>query len=232
MRRTILMIAAVVATCGLTAQSFGEIQGRVLDANGDPMPAVAIMLEAGGKQIGEYTDGEGKYKIKPLKPGVYSLVASFIGYKDQPVQNLEVYADQICKVPEITLIEDSEVFDPIIIVGGQDLINPEETSKISIRMTELEHSPAQKSISQIIGLITPTAYQDPNDGELYFKGARRGANVYYIDGVKIHGNVPQIPSSGIGSITVYTGGVPASYGDATGGFVVIETKNFYDAMNR
>jgi outer membrane cobalamin receptor len=62
--------------------------------------------------------------------------------------------------------------------------------------------------------------------ELYFRGSRAGSVVYYIDGVKVRENVPNIPSSGIASISVYTGGMPATYGDSTGGVVVINTKSF------
>ncbi|MFM2316499.1 MAG: hypothetical protein RLZZ155_831, partial [Bacteroidota bacterium] len=48
-------------------------------------------------------------------------------------------------------------------------------------------------------------------------------------GVKIYGSPLNIPSSGIGNITVYTGGVPAKYGDSTGGYVIIDTKSYRDA---
>jgi hypothetical protein len=232
MKRSILIFGAMIAMLTGFSQNFGEIQGKVLDTSGNPLPFIDVFVDLGGKQIGDMTDDEGKFKIKPLKPGVYSVTATFIGYQTLTMTNLQVFADEICFTPDMELVEAINEIEPAIVEAPLDLINPEQTSKISIRMAELEHSPAQKNINQIIQIITPTAYKDPNDGALYFKGARRGANVYYIDGMKIHGNVPQIPSSGIGSITVYTGGVPANYGDATGGFVVIETKNFYDSMNR
>jgi outer membrane receptor protein involved in Fe transport len=44
-------------------------------------------------------------------------------------------------------------------------------------------------------------------------------------------NAARIPSSAIGSISVYTGGLPAKYGDTTGGVVVIETKSYMDLYN-
>ena len=57
-----------------------------------------------------------------------------------------------------------------------------------------------------------------------------------LDGVKIRENVPNVPSSGISSMSVYTGGLPAKYGDTTGGVVVIETKSYlehyYEKLNR
>lgn len=214
------------------AQNFGEIRGKLLDKNGDPVMFAGVFVDMGGKQVSTMSDEDGKYKIKPIKPGVYSVTAQSIEFQTTTMKNLRVFADEICFVPDITMADNVNAIDVAVVMAPLNLINPEQPSKISIRMSDLKHSPAKNNISQIIALIAPTAYRDPNDGALYFKGARRGANVYYIDGMKIHGNVPQIPSSGIGSISVYTGGVPASYGDATGGFIVIETKNFYDSMNQ
>ncbi|MFY8138858.1 MAG: hypothetical protein ACOVMR_12165, partial [Flavobacteriales bacterium] len=63
-----------------------------------------------------------------------------------------------------------------------------------------------------------------------------GSVIYMIDGVKIRENVPNIPSCGISRMAVYTGGLPAKYGDTTGGVIVIETKNYledyYGKMNK
>jgi hypothetical protein len=53
--------------------------------------------------------------------------------------------------------------------------------------------------------------------------------VTFIDGVKVvAGEVPNVPSTAIQNLTVYTGGIPAKYGDMTGGVVVIETKGYMD----
>lgn len=59
---------------------------------------------------------------------------------------------------------------------------------------------------------------------LQMRGGRTDAGYYYIDGVKVRGNAA-IPHSSIQQLTVYTGGLPANFGDATGGIVSIETKS-------
>jgi Ca-activated chloride channel family protein len=59
---------------------------------------------------------------------------------------------------------------------------------------------------------------------LNFRGSRSDAVNYYIDGVKVIGS-PTIPHSAMNQITVYTGGIPANYGDVTGGIISIETKS-------
>ena len=73
--------------------------------------------------------------------------------------------------------------------------------------------------------------QVSDNGEMYFRGARDNDFVYYIDGTKIMGDNVKIPSAAIGSIEVYTGGVPARYGDFTGGCIVIETQSYNNWLN-
>ena len=50
--------------------------------------------------------------------------------------------------------------------------------------------------------------------------------------MKIYGQFTNLPSSGVGSISVYTGGVPAKYGDTTSGVIVVESKNYFDLYNQ
>ena len=88
-----------------------------------------------------------------------------------------------------------------------------------------------KNPQGLIAAIVP-GVQSTGDGELYFRGSRSDASGFYIDGVKMQGDLANIPSSAIGSITAYTGGVPAKYGDATGGIVVIETKSYFDLLRQ
>jgi len=37
-----------------------------------------------------------------------------------------------------------------------------------------------------------------------------------------------IPGTSIGGVSVYAGGVPAKYGDTTGGVIIMETKSYFD----
>jgi hypothetical protein len=70
----------------------------------------------------------------------------------------------------------------------------------------------------VIVFGTPT-----EPGNVNIRGAREDANYYYIDGVKVRGS-SNLPKSYIGEVTVYTGSIPANYGDITGGVISIESK--------
>ena len=62
--------------------------------------------------------------------------------------------------------------------------------------------------------------------EINIRGARAGSDAYYLDGIRIR-NASAIPKSHIGQVTVYTGGIPANYGDLTGGVISVESVNHY-----
>jgi hypothetical protein len=66
-----------------------------------------------------------------------------------------------------------------------------------------------------------------DDGELMFRGARKGDMIYVLDGIKSN-EVFNVPSCAIGKMMVYTGGLPAKYGDTLGGAIILETKSYFD----
>lgn len=68
------------------------------------------------------------------------------------------------------------------------------------------------------------------DCQLHNRGARSDANIYFIDGVKVIGNLG-IPHSAIQQINYYTGGLPANFGDVTGGVVDIRTTSYSQIQN-
>lgn len=64
-----------------------------------------------------------------------------------------------------------------------------------------------------------------SDEELFFRGSRSGSTVYYLDGMRIS-DPNSIPRSFLGEVNVITGGIPANYGDLTGGVVDIRSRGF------
>src|SRR5665213_507871 len=74
-------------------------------------------------------------------------------------------------------------------------------------------------------------YQQDVGGPLSIRGSRSDATQYIVDGVKVAYTPPQ---SGIEQITTITGGLPAQYGDATGGVIEITTrgpsKNYFGGI--
>jgi hypothetical protein len=55
--------------------------------------------------------------------------------------------------------------------------------------------------------------------------------LYMVDGVKTS-TVGAVPGCSIGRMMVYTGGLPAKYGDTLGGVVVMESKSYFDLYRK
>ncbi len=57
---------------------FGAIHGVITTSDGSPAPAVTVLLKGTGKST--QTDDQGRYSLKRITPGNYTLVVSLIGY--------------------------------------------------------------------------------------------------------------------------------------------------------
>jgi len=63
------------------------VVGTVLDNNtGETLAGVAITLEGTDQKV--YTDLDGNFTIKEIKPGTYNLIISMISYKNSLVENI------------------------------------------------------------------------------------------------------------------------------------------------
>lgn len=232
MKKLMLIALFGIFALGASAQTWGELYGVVLDAQGQPLPGATVIAQAGDNQTPVATDLDGQFRIKPLNPGTYTLKVSFIGMNNHELTGVLVKPDQSLRLDDIRLTDDAVMIDKAIIVEYVNkLINPEETSKITTLAADLKNSPAKRDIKGIIATMTADVKIDPVTQELHFRGARGNSVQYIVDGMKVQGNFGGIPASGIGSVSVYTGGVPAKYGDFTGGVIVIESKNYFDLYN-
>ncbi len=62
-----------------------------------------------------------------------------------------------------------------------------------------------------------------SSGNMHIRGSRSDASTYYLDGIRIR-NDQGIPKAYISEVRVISGGIPANYGDVTGGVVDIRSK--------
>lgn len=71
---------------------------------------------------------------------------------------------------------------------------------------------------------------DESFDDIHIRGSRNGSDAYYLDGIRIR-NPDAIPKSFIGNVNVYSNGIPANYGDLTGGVISIESVNRHSIAN-
>jgi len=230
--KKIFSMLGILLSLGAFAQNPGEIEGKIVDENGAPLPFVNIVATAGTKEIGTSTDLDGKFSIKPLSPGQYDVTASFVGYRDFIKTGVAVDAGRITRLSKIEMLDATvEIGGAVIETWAVDLISKDEPSVIDIKSVTIEQMPIKNNIVGLITALAPGAAADPNTGELYFRGSRAGTTQYFIDGIKYTGISPKVPTSALSSVSVYSGGIPAKFGDVTGGVVWLETKSYFELHN-
>lgn len=234
MRYTMLLLSALLGAEAF-GQNLGEIRGRVLDPEGKPLFLANVYTKVGEELVGTTTDLDGKFVLKPLPTGKNGLTISFAGFKTREMPGVEVTPDRATYVEDQRMAYIDAITEVEIVAYKRKLISIDDPSRMSLLASEFEDDPTRKDPIQFLSKNFAGVTAAPNGEGLYFRGSRTENTVSFIDGVKVSGAVPRVPPSAISSVSVYTGGLPARYGDVTGGVIVIETKTYgemYEADRR
>ncbi len=205
------------------AQSSGSLRGKITDSQtNEPIPFANVVVETGGRQVaGISTDMDGNYRISPLSPGRYDVRASSVGYQQVMITGVIISPDQIT-FQNIELTSTDVVLDVVEIREyAVPLIDKgRTTSGGTVTSEEIQRMPGRtaQSVAITVGGVFSA------DGEMgSVRGARTEGTVTYVDGIRVRGS-SSVPQQSIDQVQVLTGGLPAQYGDATGGVVNITTR--------
>ena len=221
--RTILLGLMLMIGSTLSAQTGGSIKGKVFKADSTtavPMATVKILIN--GEAIGVKTDFNGRYKIDAIQPGKYTLIIESPLEGKTTIAGIQVSSDQITEVDGY--LTSGIVGKEVKVIWTPKKIDINNVTKIS--SAELKNNINIRNPKQM--LVSKSSEISMNqDNQLIIRGSRAGDVIYYVDGVK-QTDMQSVPGVAIGGMTVYTGGVPAKYGDTTGGVVILETKGYFD----
>ncbi|MEK9997356.1 MAG: carboxypeptidase regulatory-like domain-containing protein [Cryomorphaceae bacterium] len=216
---TLIMVFVVAFSYGQTRP--GSIKGTVKDKRtGEVIPFATVIVKDKDVVIATgTTDFDGKYNINPVNAGVYNLTCKFIGYADFNLNGVTVYSGKP-KVVNFNMTVESTMIQEVTVTAPEELIETGKTSEI-VTSEEIKNLP-YRNLSQIVG-TTAGVFQQDGSGSFNVRGSRSSTNVVFIDGVKVRGDV-NLPRDAILQTEVITGGVPAQYGDVTGGVISTTTK--------
>ena len=230
----ILALLLMTLSSSIIAQTGGTIKGTVVDEKNNPMLFVPVAIMQDSTIItSALTDENGEFTIKEITPGTYKVKTSFTGYYNQVVKSVKVNPDEIRYV-NISMTPAANLLGVIdfVVEWKEPAFNPTMYSVTSISIDQIENSAEGKNDLMALILSTTPGVMPTDDGkDIYVRGSRRGSTAYYVDGNRTMG-VPEVPGMGISGMEVLTGGVPAMYGDCTGGLVIITTKEYKWEQNR
>ncbi len=206
------------------AQPGQLVRGTVTDKAGEPLIGVSVVEK--GTTNGAITDIDGRYAL-PVDRNK-TLVFSFVGYEKQEVT---VNAPVI----DVTMYEDSEVLDELVVIGYGSIARKDVTSSITtVKAKDFNvgsyTDPGQLLQGKVPGLVVVQS-SDPNAGvaSLTLRGAStlNGSTepLYVVDGVP-GVNLNLVSPADIESIDVLRdASATAIYGSkAANGVIIITTK--------
>ena len=223
--RLVLSMLTLLMPLGLFAQDI-KVQGVVKDETGETVIGASVMQK--GTTNGAVTDIDGNFSL--TVPSKATLVVSYIGFTTQ-----EIAVGGRTQL-EITLKEDDQTLNEVVVVGYGTMDKKELTSAIShvgekdfLTVSSLD--PSMMIQGKVAGVsITNTGAGDPNNqASIQIRGvSSRSAGLgplIVIDGVP-GGNLTNINPNDIASFDVLKdGAASAIYGTrGSNGVIVVTTK--------
>lgn len=224
---TLLWVLALVATPFASAQPL-NVSGTVTDPTGEVLIGVSVSVK-GDQKIAAPTDYEGHYTLAGV-PSDGTLVFSYVGFKA-----VEVAIAGRTHI-DVTMHEDSEILDEVVVVGYGSLSRKELSSSIvQVNSADFQkgamNSPMEMLTGKVAGLnVSSTASANPNAGaDLQVRGATSlsagNGPLIVIDGVA-GGDIRTLAPQDIESMSVLKDAASAAiYGTrGANGVILITTK--------
>ncbi len=211
------------------AANTGTVRGRVTDKkSGEELVGASVVV--GGTELGIATDLNGQYQIINVPPGRYSVTASYTGYHDQKVTDVQVVQDNATTV-------DFKLSSTVIEMPGIDVVAKKkemvQRQAVSVERyitdEDFKRLPVA-SLSELVGMQAGVS-QSAGGGWTHIRGGRFDDVAYLVDGVSAQdANVgtlwssPRPTTDALQSVVVITGGFDAEYGSAMSGIIKAVTK--------
>ncbi|MEO8679655.1 MAG: TonB-dependent receptor [Vicinamibacterales bacterium] len=193
----LIVVLLTSSSAGILAQGqYGSVRGVVRDASA-VVPGVEIVManEATGVAKATTTNGVGEYSFPSVDPGVFTLSASFPGFKSFESRGLRVGTSDTLAVDILLAVGD--VRESIVVTGATPVIERASASLgVTIDRAMIEALPNPGRNPFILAATSPAVIstgspqfvrmQDQNQASmLAVAGGPRRANTYRLDGVPI-----------------------------------------------
>ncbi len=214
------MLALLVPTSVSLAQT-GKLSGTVTDANnGDPLPGVNVVIE--GTTQGATTDVDGYYTILNVRPGTYTLKATYIGFTPQSKSAVRVNIDLTTEV-NFQLSEETFGLEEVTVQAERPVVQRDVSASVAnLSAQEIENLPVT-DVAEVIGL------QAGFERGLTIRGGGGDQVAFRVDGLNLASGRDNVPFTGVSytavdEVQVQTGGFNAEYGNVRSGLVNVVTK--------
>lgn len=222
---TVLLVLSMAFTL-----SAATIKGTVKSGT-ESIPLANVYLK--GTDWGTTTDLDGKYELRNIPAGEYTLIVSFISFK--PVkQSIKLTKDQVL-IKDVELESDERVLEELVITGTMKPVSKSE-SPVPVEV----YSPAffktnptpsiYEAMQNVNGVRPQVNCAVCNTGDIHINGLEGAYSMVMIDGMPIVSGLSTvyglsgIPQSLIERVEIVKGPASTLYGsEAVGGLINVIT---------
>jgi len=210
----------------------GQVEG-IVSHNGKPVPGVNVGIKS--IQKGSATDEEGRFLIKNLPPGTYTIEASAVGYRSVS-REINIEAGKTLEI-QIALKESLTELDRVVVTGTMRETyvkdSPVKVNVVSNRFLDKNPSGSiMESVGFINGLYNEVSCGVCGTNSIRINGMEGPYTSVLIDGMPIMGSLASVYGlNGINpgiieSIEIIKGPNSTLYGsEAMGGVINVRTKD-------
>jgi len=225
------LVLLLLAGAGVLAQErFSSITGTVTDTSKGVLPGVSVTVtnKTTGRAINVTTGQDGRFFVRDIEPGRYSLLFELKGF-----QKLEV--------GDVTLLLGRTLtYDAVLQVGGlEQVVTVADTpSVIDLAATVVAHNVTQDEFDRMpkarsfqdVALTSPSVNSGKVEGGIQINGASAAENNFTVDGLSVTGVINGDSRQDaiyefLQEVQVKTSGMEAEYGGALGGVISAVTKS-------
>lgn len=212
-----------------------NVSGIVVDGTGEPIIGATVVVK--GTTIGTVTNITGQYTLDVPSNGTLSI--SYVGY-----QSVDIPASNTRALAKVTLLEDSEMIDEVVVVGyGVQKKRDVTGAMSSVNAAKIASVPVTSASEALQGrasgvLVSQSSWSPGTTPSVLIRGKRsiNASNepLYVVDGVPITGGLGEISPSDIASMEVLKdASATAIYGSrGANGVVLITTKQGRDGKTQ
>lgn len=201
------------------------ITGSVTDKDARPIAGAAVSVS---QTNGTYTDAEGRFDLKNIVEGTYTISVSAVGFVSQQ-RSVEVDGRRL----NVDFILDEDVRQlETVTVEGQSEAREMATRALTISTVDLKGTFEKKlSIGDVLTTVPGVRVRSSggvgSEADVSVNGMRGNAVRMYVDGIPLEFiaaglNISQVPLNSVKRIDIYKGVMPVEVGtDALGGGINI-----------
>lgn len=225
--KNLLILAVLTISIGQVfgQEAFGEVLGDIVDKNNEGIYGLHVYIDDNGARYQTRTDVDGHFRISAIPAGTY-LIYVRQSLDTMPAMEVNIPMDGFANIGVVSFVSSTIEKDPVYASADRGLRIVDGFLPINSLDAEAIGRSAVKTDIKKLVISMSSEVRQTEDGELVIRGARKGDMIYVIDGVKTR-DAGTVPSVSIGRMQLYTGGIPAKYGDTLGGVVVIESKSYF-----